>query len=153
LDDETQVTPEQIKDREEATQVYLFDDFTVGADDPGIEVPVVLLGRFVPILFKRGLTLEETAAARNAGLKKRMNKQGQLEILSLDETAIQLATVVRAIKDWPFKQRDGAKVPVTLENIKKLSGSEIEALFIAFSQLTQAREQALVPFAATSDDL
>jgi hypothetical protein len=132
-------------------QVFYFDDFVVGEDDPGVEVDVEIRGKVLPIRFHRGLTIEDREAAKNAGVTRRILPTGTIELLSVREDIIQLETVARAIKSWPFKDRQGKMVPITKQNVKALGAEALDVLFFAYQKVSTGRQQALVPFVMPSD--
>lgn len=134
---------------------YLYDDFFISEDDPGVEMQVPINGRVVPITFRRGLTVEETEKVRAAAIKKRLRPDGQMELVDVNETAYQLHVVALAVKSWPFVKRaeDGVvtPVPVTLETVKRLGGDALNALFNAYQLVLARQQEALAPFEPPSD--
>jgi hypothetical protein len=140
-----------VEEQEATAQVFYFDDFVVGEDDPGVEVPVEIRGQVIPIRFHRGLTIEDREAAKNAGITRRVRPEGTIELLSIREDIIQLENVTRAIKSWPFTDREGKPIPVTKQNVKALGAEALDALFFAYQKVSTGRAQALVPFVMPSD--
>jgi hypothetical protein len=138
------------REAEESVQAFLFDDFFSGQDDPGVEVSIYVRGKQVPIRLKRGLSLAEREEAKNAAITRRIRPDGQMEILAINEAKLQVETLIRAVKSWPFT-KDGQPVPITRENLLALGSDVADAILLEVTRLAQVREEALVPFAPPSD--
>lgn len=132
-------------------EMFLFDDFFVPNDDPGVQVDVAINGRSVPIMVKRGLSLGDREAAKAIATKTRLDlTKGQLVVESFDDGAFTLELLFRCIKSWPFV-RDGKQVPVTRENILALKSSAADAFALLVQNLVQDKSEALTPFVKASD--
>lgn len=130
-----------------ADQLFYFDDFFDSAKT--VVIPVTIKGRVVPITIKAGLSVEDRLAAQAAAVKKLTKPNGETVILGIDEGAATEELMLRAIVSWPFVQRDGARVPVTKENLRKLLGG-IDALAEAVQKIDSEGEASLTPFAPPS---
>lgn len=148
MDDEPIVFPVEPAE-EPAEQPFYADEFFLDESDPGVEVKVKMRGRIVPIFLKRGLTLEDEMAAQTAALKKRVTPDGKIVVEGIDEKALVEEMLFRCIKSWPFITRQGAKLPISRENIRKMLGGADE-LAEAIKKLNVEGEAALDPFAAAS---
>jgi hypothetical protein len=132
-------------------EMFLFDDFFVPNDDPGVQVDVAINGRVVPIMVKRGLSLGDREAAKSVATKTRLDPtKGTLTAESFDEGAFVVELLFRCIKSWPFV-RDGKTVPVTRENILALKSSAADAFALLVQNLVQDKMEALAPFGKASD--
>lgn len=133
------------------SETFYFDDFFASDEDPGVTVPVKIRGRMVPITFKRGLTIEDKAKAQAAAVKMTISADGKPVFGGIDNAAAVTQMLAVSIKSWPFTNRDGSPVPVTIENIKKLLGGADEMADV-IAKIDAEGAEALVPFVAPSDE-
>lgn len=119
---------------------FLFDDFFVPDSDPGIEVPIVLQGRPVPFVLKRGITLKDKEEATAAAMTRHFTEEGKLVVDGLDDQKLTAELLTRCIKSWPFVHKDGSPVPVTAENIMAMVGDAGEKLVTLLMAGLSAKE-------------
>lgn len=130
---------------------FLFDDFFVPNDDPGVEDVVTINGRDVPMHFKRALTLRDREEAKAKAVTTSVGKDGSLAVTGVDEGVFTVEVLFRAIKSWPFTFKDGSPVPVTRENIQAMMATSADALQAKVLSLTAPKREALDPFVQPSD--
>lgn len=130
---------------------FLFDDFFVGADDPGVEDVVVLNGQPVPMRFKRALTLRDREESKAKAVTTAVGADGSLNVTGVDEGVFTVEVLMHAIKSWPFTYQDGSPVPVTRENIHSMMASGADALQQKVLELASPKREALAPFVKPSD--
>jgi hypothetical protein len=130
---------------------FLYDDFFSTEDDPGVVVPIKIKGKTVPITLRRGLSVAERAAAETACVKRSVGPNGQMVVSGIDESKLVEEVLLLSILDWPFTTKDGEKVPVTRENIRRLRGGA-EQIAKALQTIEEQGEQALAPFEPASDE-
>ena len=140
-----------MSDEPQVQESFYVDEFFATEEDPGIEVPIKIKGRMVPITFKSGLTVEDKARAQQMAIKREIvDNKVVLKELNESEAAIYMLAV--AIKSWPFKDRKtGAQFPVTPENIRKLMGGADEMAEI-IKKIDEEGTAALLPFVAPSTE-
>lgn len=136
----------------EHSELFLADDFFVDEHDPGVELIVTLSGRTVPLMVKRGLSFADIAAAKQQATKMRFKPDGTPEVYAFDETIMNVEILFRALKSWPFTQRNGKSLPLTRENIKALRAENIEPIIKALGIIVERRGQATDPFGSHSGD-
>ena len=131
---------------------FLFDDFFVSPEDPGVEVQIPFKGRLVPIRLKRGLTLAEKENATQAAITRHIDEDtGRVLIDGIDDAKLGSAVVAAYIKEWPFRRADGNPVPATPEFVAQLDSNFSDALMTVIKRLQEGkREEADGPFAPTS---
>lgn len=135
---------------EQSQETFYVDEFFATEDDPGVKVTVKIKGRMVPITFKSGLTVEEKAKAQAKALKRHVTPDGRLVIDEVNESEAAIYMLAVAIKDWPFTDRaTGQKLPITVENIRKLMGGADEMAAI-IQKIDQEGAAALAPFEPAS---
>jgi hypothetical protein len=116
-------------------EIYDFDDFFLSDNDPGVEVPVKINGRTVPIWIKRALSTGDYKAAQAKAVMQSMGPDGKLTIKGMDEEAFAVELVAASIVSWPFTQKKRNRagqvvmdengdpirepVPVTRENVRR----------------------------------
>lgn len=140
---------------------FLFDDFFVPEDDPGHAVDVTMKDvhgnvRVVTFHIKRGLSLSDRDAAKAKAVQTRINpKNGQLEMVGVDESVFMIELLFRTIKRWPFEQKDknGKIVPVEIsrENIRLMQADAVDMLSQKVLGLLQTQEESLDFFENKSD--
>lgn len=133
------------------SEEFLFEDFFVAADDPGVEEVVNIHGRDVPLRIKRGITLKDIEEAKSKAVKTHLSPSGQLIVDSIDEAVMTVEILVRCIKGWPFT-KDGKKVPVTRENLYAMRAEASDALQTLVQRLVSGKKEALVPFGKASEE-
>lgn len=132
---------------------FFYDDFFTDEDDPGIELLVPIRGRQVPISIKRGVSWKDFSEAKEQAVTMRINpKNQQPEIVNYSDSIFGTELLVRCVKSWPFKKRDGSPVPVTRETIKALGTDGVANLVGVIQQTVQQGVEALAPFVKPSDD-
>lgn len=138
-------------------ETFLFDDFFVANDqtDPGDRVEVEITDvhgnpRIVPLYIKRGLSLDDREAAKRQAVKTRLKPNGEYEIVSMDETVFAIELLVRCIRVWPFRYRDGSQVPVTRENIRQFLADGADKLAAMIVGRMQKRQEQKGPFLTPS---
>lgn len=127
------------------SQEFLFEDFFVAADDPGVEEVVSINGRDVPLRIKRGITLKDIEEAKSKAIKTHLSPKGELVVDSVDEAQMTVEILARVIKAWPFV-RDGKQVPITRENLYLMRAEASEALQSLVKRLISGKKEALAPF-------
>jgi hypothetical protein len=132
---------------------FFYDNFFVSQDatDPGKEVMVTIRGREVPIRIKRGLSLEDREAAKAQAITKRIKPDGTPEIVKLDEGVFAIELIVRNVLSWPFRHRNGSKVPITRENIKAMVADGADALATTIMKSIQGQVTATANFTSSSE--
>lgn len=133
---------------EQEQESFLFDEFFESEEDKGVELPIRIAGRIVPIRIKRGLSNADRAAAEMAAIKRQPLPNGGFKMLGLDEQRLADEMVVRGIVSWPFKNKDGSMVPITRETVAKLKGGS-EAILQALTSFDAEGEKAFAPFQAS----
>src|SRR5271166_6347297 len=98
---------------------FLFDDFFVSDEDPGIEIVIHVKGREIP-LHIRPLSTSDQVAVQAASVSKRFTPDGKVVIDKIDEAKANSMLIAKSIVSWPFVNRDGSPVPVTAENCGRL---------------------------------
>jgi hypothetical protein len=132
---------------------FFFDDFFISDASEGESVLVPMQGRSVPITLKKNLTLADLEESREKGLDKTLDlKTGQYTIHGFDEKAYTYALLARAIKSWPFVNRDGSSVPITEDNIKHLVADGGGALEQLVQKFVQQKEEQAAPFVNNSGE-
>lgn len=132
-----------------AEEQFLYDDFFAPADDPGVEIYPVIRGRKVPMRVKRGISLVDAGEARDLASKKAL-KDGIPQVVSIDETRMNILLLKKAIVAWPFT-KDGKPVPINEKTIGDLSGVAAQAILDEIQKLMQVRQDSLAPFEQRSD--
>lgn len=116
---------------------FLFDDFFVPADDPGIEDSVTVRGQVIPMHVAKGLSLRDVQEANAKAVRTRVDPAtGNVEIVGVDQVVFAVEILVRAIKSWPFTMSDGTAVPVTRENLYALRADGLSAFKSIIERLT-----------------
>jgi hypothetical protein len=133
-------------------ETFLFEDFFIPADDPGVETSITVNGREIPLRVKRGLSLGDREAARAVATKMDIDlMKGTMKVDSFDEGVFTIELLFRCLVSWPFT-KDGVAVPITRDNIRALSSSAADEM----AKLVQLfvggnKEEALAPFEKPSD--
>jgi hypothetical protein len=140
----------------EDKELFLYDDFFVPADDPGIEIRPVIRGREVPMFVRRGFSFRDVGAARERASKRVLNRgTGQVDSVVVDETRAAIILLEHVIVSWPFvrRDRDGtlSPVPINQTTIGEFLGEGAEAVMVEIQRISDGRRAALVPFDAPSD--
>lgn len=131
-------------------EVFYADEFFLDDADEGVEVKVHIRGRDVPIMLKRGLTLDDTMAAQAAAVKKTLTPDGKVLFEGMDEGRLVREMLFRSINKWPFVDRvTGEPLPITRENVGRMLGGA-DKLMEAIKQLSDEGEAVLAPFVADS---
>lgn len=134
--------------------IFLYDDFFIPEDDPGIEKLIRIKGREVPIRFKHGFSLDDIQAAKAAAVKTRLNpKTQQMELVSVDEGKFMNELLYRSIVSWPFVDRNGRKVAIDRETIGELVADGAQALMSALNELIGGAQQDLSFFGNRSEEV
>lgn len=137
------------------SEVFLFDDFFVPNDDPGVEQNVTVDGREVPIFLKRGLSLGDREAAKSIATKTHISESGTFVVDSFDDGLFQVELLFRCIKSWPFTYAHGGPVPITRGNIVSMKAHAADAMTLLVQKLVgneEAKKEALAPFESPSDE-
>ncbi len=149
--------PEQDEELEE--QGYFFDDFFVPEDDLGHSIDVVVKDKYGhtrkvgPFFIKRGLSLGDREAAKAKAVQTRVNpKNGQLEVIGFDEGLFQLEVLVKAVKSWPFKDKNNKATEITRQNLRMLQADIADALFKEVMGLMDKEKDSLDFFEKKSED-
>jgi hypothetical protein len=132
-------------------ETFLFEDFFVAPDDPGVEEIVEINGRQVPLMVKRGITLKDVEEAKTRAVKTHLSPSGQLVVDSIDEVVMTVEILLKAIKSWPFI-KDGKPLPITRENLYAMRAEASAALQQLVKKLTSGRRESLGPFEKPSDE-
>ena len=130
---------------------FLFDDFFVSDEDPGIEISIHVRGREIP-LHIRPLSTSDQIAVQAASVSKRYTPEGQVVIDRIDEAKANSMLIAKSIVSWPFVFKDGSPVPVTAENCAKLLGDAGTQVTQALGALNQKKTEIIGPFASSSDE-
>jgi hypothetical protein len=134
-------------------ETFFVDEFFATDEDPGVTVGVKIKGRLVPITFKSGLTVEDKAKAQAKAIKRRVTGDGRLVVDEINESEAAIYMLAVSIKDWPFTERaTGKKLPITVENIRKMLGGADEMAEV-IQKIDQEGAAALVPFAPASAEV
>lgn len=133
---------------------FLFDDFFVSDDDPGIEVTVSVRGRDIPLRI-RPLSVSDQVEVQAQALVKRVSPEGQIVVDRLDESKANSLLLAKSIVSWPFTYgpnhpQAGQPVPVTPENCAKLLGEAGQRITQALGKLSEQKAESLVPFVNSS---
>jgi hypothetical protein len=129
---------------------FLFDDFFVGDDDPGIEIVIHVRGRDVP-LHIRPLSTSDQVAVQAASVSKRFTPSGQVVIDRIDEAKANAMLIAKSIVSWPFVNKDGRPVAITAENCGKLIGDAGTQITAALGSLNEKKTEVITPFDSSSD--
>jgi hypothetical protein len=129
---------------------FLFDDFFLADDAPGIEVTLRAKGRDIPLRV-RPLSVTDQVEVQAQALVKHVTPDGQITIDRLDEAKASSLLLARSIVSWPFTFKDGSPVPVTPENCARMLGEVGKQLTQALDGLTKEKAEVLPPFANSSD--
>ena len=129
---------------------FLFDDFFVGDDNPGIEISIKVRGRDIP-LHIRPLTTSDQIAVQAAAVSKRYTPEGGVVIDRIDEAKANSLLIAKSIVSWPFVFKDGSSVPVTPENCSKLLGDAGVQITQALGALNEKKASIITPFGSSSD--
>ncbi|GCE45184.1 hypothetical protein EI42_03158 [Thermosporothrix hazakensis] len=127
-------------------ETFYYDDFFVPEDDPGEKVYIEMDGRQVPFWIKRKLSMGDREAAKRASVKKRFKSNGQVEISDIDEGEFALELVVRCVKKWPFKYRDGRPVPINRNTVREMVGDAADALSLLILDRLKKKDDAKKAF-------
>lgn len=135
---------------------FLFDDFFVDGNDPGVEHVMHLKGRDVPLRIKRSVSLGDREAAKSAATKTRINPQtGALSVEGFDEGALKIELLVRSIKSWPFHYKGGQPVPINRTTVGQLqldAANEVDKLFNLLVGVAEVEKEALEDFEKASGE-
>lgn len=134
-------------------QAFLYDDFFVSEEDPGIEVVLTVRGRDIPLRVASGISLGDQQEVQAMGVKKHFDfKTKQVVVDEVDESLITFELMRRYIKSWPFTFADGSPVPVNRKNIARLGADAAAQLQEVINVQERIRKDAVNgPFVATSD--
>lgn len=134
-------------------KTFLYDDFFIPSDDPGIEKLVHIKGRDIPIRFKRGFSMDDIQAAKAVAVKSKVNlKTGQMEIVGVDEGKFMNELLYRAIVAWPFTDRNGRKVAIDRETIGELCAEGSQVFMAVLNELIGVGQQNLDFFESPSGE-
>ena len=128
-----------------ADETFDFDTFFVDDSDPGVTETVTARGKSFTITVKRGLSLGDREAAKNAAMTSHVSSNGQLVIDGFDDGKFQLELLARCLKSWSLPR------PVTRPNVLALSADVADACLLVLKKYIAPSEEALAPFAPQSD--
>jgi hypothetical protein len=124
---------------------FFFDDFF--AEDEGIEVSIKIRGREVPLTVKPGVSVSERDAAVSRSYIREMDDKGRISIKGIDQKRLNAELMATAILNWPFKQRDGKRVPITADNCARLLVEGADQILLILKEGREAKLEMLDPFA------
>lgn len=130
-------------------ETFFVDDFFVIDESETVEVE--MNGKQVPIIFKKKLGWGDRNAAKAKAIVYHLDPAGKPVVDRIDDTAFAEEILLRSIISWPFTFQNGKKLPVTLDNIRKLSTSCGDALQQVALERIMQRDAAQTPFLTTSE--
>ena len=130
---------------------FLFDDFFVSDEDPGIEIVIHVRGRHVPLRI-RPLSTSDQIAVQAASVSKRFTPEGQVVIDRIDEAKANSMLIAKSIVSWPFVHRDGRPVVINAENCARLLGDAGNQITQALGSLNDKKAEIITPFESSSDE-
>lgn len=138
-------TKQPIASPEVEQEAFLFDEFFETEENKSFPLTVKIAGRSVTIHIKKGLTNADRNAAEMAAIKTEPLPNGGMKILGMDESRLTDELIARAIVDWPFTNRDGSKVPINRETVRRLKGGS-ERIIMAVEAFDREGEAGLATF-------
>ena len=131
-------------------ETILFDDYFSDPEDAGVAVDVWHRGKLLHFVMRKSLTLKERQKASGKAIKISLDATGQPHLDNVDQALFSTELLLSALKEWPFKYRDGKPVPIEEKTVSKLDSSLVDKLVSLLLGTSAAQDEALGPFGQPS---
>lgn len=131
-------------------ETFLYDDFFVPKDHPGIPIEVTVRGRVLTFYIKPDICTADKEYARTQAMTTKINSEGVLEVTNFDAGVLSFELLLRCLKAWPFKEADGTPVSINRDNLNALCDDVSEAVATALQKYIEVKRASYAPLEKVS---